>query len=211
MGNLYHSIIQEVFHVPQFVIRIILVFLSLIAAFGILSSHHPQLWEQFLSTLLMGLSYGVMSLSLDHLFQEDWEDGTLEWWMSENKSLEIYVTLKILIHWIRIGIPMIIITGIITGFSSWTLLLGVTVTTLTLALLGAIPSALCLSAKAGSSFLLPLLILPLGIPIMIVSMAAVHNISAALSSYLFLQLGLLLLFAALFYAATPFALRLSLR
>jgi heme exporter protein B len=159
----------------------------------------------------MGLSYGVMSLSLDQIFQEDWNDGTLEWWISENKSLESYVFLKISIHWIRLGLPMTLIVGILIGFSSWPLVIGVTMTTLTLTLLGAIPSALCLTAKANTSILLPLLTLPLAIPIMIVSMAAVYNPTAAMSSYVMLQMGLLLLAAALFFAATPFALRLSLR
>jgi heme exporter protein B len=202
---------RAMFRIPQDTMRILLVFLSLVVAFGILSSHHQQLWQSFLPILLMGLSYGIMSLSLNQLFQEDWEDGTLEWWISENKALESYVIQKLIIHWIRLGLPMILFIGIQTGFLNMSLLIGVTLTTLTLTLLGAIPSALCLSAKANNSLLLPLLTLPLGIPIMIVSMAAVHDPSAEITSYIMLQIGLLLLAAALFLAATPFALRLSLR
>ena len=154
------------------------------------------------------MGYG---LSLDQLFREDWEDGTLEWRISEAKPLEAYIAIKIMAHWMRLGIPLTAIIGVISGFASLSLLLGVAVTTLTLTLLGAIASALCLSAKANTSILLPLLILPLGIPMMIVSMASVSTPTAAFSSYFLLQGGLLLMSIALSLIACPFALRLSLR
>jgi heme exporter protein B len=189
----------------------LLAFISLIVAFGVLSSNHPALWEEFLPTLSMGLSFGIISLSLDQLFREDWEDGTLEWWMSEGKSLETYVLGKILTHWIRLGVPLTGIIGVISGFTSLPLLLGVAATTFTLTLLGAISSALCLNSRTNMSILLPLLTLPLGIPMMIVSMAAISEPTAAPSSYFALQGGLLLMAAALSLMACPVALRLVLR
>jgi ABC-type transport system involved in cytochrome c biogenesis permease component len=84
-------------------------------------------------------------------------------------------------------------------------------TSLTLIFLGAIASALCLNTKANSLILLPLLILPLGIPMMIVSMAAVADPTAGVSSYLMLQSGLFFMSVALSLLACPFALRLALR
>lgn len=211
MGSLLCQVRQDLCHSPQSVLHVLLAFISLIVAFGVLSSNHPSLWEEFLPTLLMGLSFGVVSLSLEQLFHEDWEDGTLEWWMSEGKSLETYVSGKILVHWIRLGIPLIGIIGMISGFASLPLLLGVATTTFTLTLLGAISSALCLSSRANMSILLPLLTLPLGIPMMIVSMAAINDPTATLSSYFALQGGLLLMAAALSLMACPIALRLALR
>jgi len=180
-------------------------------AFGILSSHHPALWQLFLPTLLMGLSYAATSLSLDQLFREDWEDGTLEWWVSEGKSLEIYVLAKMITHWIRFGIPLTGIVGVISGFASFPLLASIALTTLTLIALGAIGSALCLNAQASAAVLLPLLTLPLWIPMMVVSMVAITGPTASVSSYFALQGGLFLMAFALSLVACPFALKLALR
>ncbi|MGV8948568.1 MAG: heme exporter protein CcmB [Candidatus Paracaedibacter sp.] len=211
MGNLSTQIYAELKGGASSAFHALLVFLSLVVAFGILSSNHPNLWGAFLPTLLMGLSYGVISLSLDGLFREDWADGTIEWRVSEGRSLEAYGLVKILAHWIRLGIPLAGIVGVITGFTSFSLVFGIAVTTLTLIFLGAIASALCLNTKANSLILLPLLILPLGIPMMIVSMAGAADPSAGVSSYLALQGGLFFMSAALSLLACPFALRLALR
>lgn len=211
MGNLGTQIFAELKYTPQSVLHVLLIFLSLTVAFGVLSSNFPALWQAFLPTLLMGLSYGVISLSLDQLFREDWEDGTLEWRMSKDNYLEGYVLAKILTHWIRLGIPLAGIVGVITGFTSLALILGVAVTALSLIFLGSIASALCLNAKSSSAILLPLLTLPLGIPMMIVSMGAVADPTTSLTSYITLQGGLLFMSAALSLIACPFALRLLLR
>jgi heme exporter protein B len=211
MGNLSTQIYAELKGGASSAFHALLVFLSLVVAFGILSSNHPNLWGAFLPTLLMGLSYGVVSLSLDGLFREDWADGTIEWRVSEGRSLEAYGLVKILAHWIRLGIPLAGIVGVITGFTSLSLVFGIAVTTLTLIFLGAIASALCLNTKANSLILLPLLILPFGIPMMIVSMAGAADPSAGVSSYLALQGGLFFMSAALSLLACPFALRLALR
>ncbi len=211
MGSLAIQIYEDLKHIPRSAPHVLLVFLSLVVAFGVLSSNHPTVWQAFLPTLLMGLSYGVISLSLDQLFREDWEDGTLEWWMSEGKSMEVYGLTKILAHWIRLGIPLSGLVGMITGFTSFPLIFGVAMTTLTLIFQGAIASALCLNAKGSSSVLLPLLILPLGIPMMIVSMAAVSDPTGGMGSYVSLQGGLFFMSVALSLMACPFALRLSLR
>lgn len=211
MGSFLHHIWQDMNDARQSAVHVLLVFMSLIVAFGLLSSHHPNLWQGFLPTLLMGLSYGVVSLSLDQLFREDWDDGTLEWWVSEGKALEVYVLAKILAHWIRLGLPLTAIIGVISGFTSFSLILGVALTTLVLTLLGAIGSALCLGAKSNTSTVLPLLTLPLGIPMIIVSMAAIKDPMTGASSYMALQGGLLLIAVAISFSACPFALRLSLR
>lgn len=211
MGSIGAQIYNELKHTSQSVSHVLLVFLSLMVAFGVLSSHHPALWQAFLPTLLMGLSYGMISLSLDHLFREDWEDGTLEWCMSESKSLEGYVFVKILSHWLRLGLPLTGMVGVIMGFTSFPLIFGVALTTLTLIFQGAIASALCLNARANTPMLLPLLILPFSIPMMVVSMAAATDPTTTINSYLALQGGLFFMSVALSLLACPFALRLALR
>ena len=210
MTDFLHFLRQDLGRMPHANIPVLLIFLSLITAFGIISSHRPVLWQAFLPLLLMGLSYGMMALSLDSLFREDWEDGTLEWIISEKKSLEMYALAKIAIHWVRLGIPLTVIVGVISGFDSLPLMIGVAATTLTLTLLGATVSALCLMTKSGSP-LLPLLTLPLSLPMMVVSMGAVTTATGDFSYYLMLQSGLLAMAFAVSLMACPFALRLSLR
>jgi heme exporter protein B len=111
---------------------------------------------------------------------------------------------------VRLGIPLTAIVGVISGFDSLPLMIGVAATTLTLTLLGATVSALCLMTKSGSP-LLPLLTLPLSIPMMVVSMGAVTTATGDFSYYLMLQSGLLAMAFAVSLMACPFALRLSLR
>lgn len=189
----------------------LLVFLSLVVAFGLLTANQPPLWEAFLPILLLGLSYAVSTLSLHSLFREDWEDGTLEWLISEGSSLETYTFGKIFTHWMCIGIPLTALVGLISGFSCLPLIFGVAVTSLTVVFLGAIGSALCLTTSSQNVILLPLLILPLGIPMMLVSMGSIMDATANMASYVYLQIGLFLIAGALSLIACPFALRLSLR
>ena len=61
------------------------------------------------------------------------------------------------------------------------------------------------------SILFLFLTLPPGVPIMIVSMAAITNPATAFSSYPAFQGGLFLMACALSLVACPFALRLALR
>jgi heme exporter protein B len=210
LADFFYFLRQDLSRISQAVTYILLVFLSLVITFGVISSPRPDLWQAFLPLLLMGLSYGIMSLSLDSLFREDWEDGTLEWIMSKRESLEIYVLTKILTHWLHLGIPLTVIVGVVSGFSSASLMSGVALTTLSLTLLGATGSALCLMTKNGS-FLLPLLTLPLSLPMMIISMGAAMTATNDVTYYMMLQVGLLCMAFAISLIACPFALRLSLR
>lgn len=211
MANFFTQVRWELYERLPSTSHVLLVFVSLMVVFGLLSSNQPTVWQAFLPVLLMGLSYGVVSLSLGPLFQEDWEDGTLEWRVSKENSLEVYVLVKILSHWVSLGVPLTGLTGILTGFSSFSLLLGIAMTTLALTALGAIGSALCLGAKANQAVLLPLLTLPLGVPMMLVSMAPVISSLVRPDSYLLLQIGILFMACALCLLACPFALRIALR
>jgi heme exporter protein B len=211
MGKMFYQFKASLLQPLHSVISLVLIFGSLVIVFGILTTYKPDVWIQFLPILLLGLSYAMISLSLDQLFREDLEDGTLEWRMSESQSLETYIFIKILTHWTRITGPIIILIGIVTGFSSQELLIAIATTTLCLTLVGAIGSALCLAAKSNASFILPIIIFPLGIPMMLVGMSAIQDPQAVQSSYHPLQAGLLLTSAAVSFAACPFALRLALR
>ena len=114
-------------------------------------------------------------LSLEGLFQADYEDGTLEGYWSSAVSLEAVFLSKCLKHWCTTAIPLLVLTpflGLILPLSDLaammkTLVLG----TPSLSLLGTFGASLTLGARYGG-LLLVVLLLPLLVPIVIFSLGA---------------------------------------
>ena len=123
-------------------------------------------------------------LSLDRVYQTDFEDGSLELLMIQPLALELIVAAKITTHWLTTGLPLILAAPCLAlllnmdagGFL--VLILSLVIGTPTLSLIGSIGAALTLGARR-SGMLLSLLILPLYIPVLIFGISA---IDAALSS-----------------------------
>lgn len=144
-------------------------------------------------------------LSLDRLFQQDYEDGSLDRLVLSPTPLEVTVLAKTAAHWLTTGLPLIAASPVLAillnlpadGFV--VLLAAMALGTPSLSLIGSVGAALSLGARRGG-VLLSLLILPLYIPILIFGVAAVD---AAV-------LGLtvrphLLLLGAILAAALPLA------
>jgi heme exporter protein B len=118
-------------------------------------------------------------LSLERLFQADWEDGSLEALALMPLALEAQVLAKCLAHWLVAGLPLIIVAPLLalllhldaSGYP--VLLLSLLLGTPTLSLIGAVGAALSLGARRGG-VLLSLLVLPLYIPVLIFGVAAVE-------------------------------------
>ncbi len=143
--------------------------------------------------ILMRIAPGVIwvaallavMLSLERLFQNDFEDGSLELLALEPRSLEVTVLAKVCTHWLTTGLPLIVaspLLALLLGMESkgypvlvGALLLG----TPTLSLIGAVGAALILGARRGG-VLLSLLVLPLFIPTLIFGVSAVD---AALTGF----------------------------
>ena len=121
-------------------------------------------------------------LSLERLFQADYEDGSLELLALQPVALEITVMAKVTVHWLTTGLPLIVATPLLAvlmnlpeeGFQPFliALLLG----TPTLSLIGAIGAALILGSRRGG-ILLSLLVLPLYIPVLIFGVSAVDAVN----------------------------------
>jgi len=117
-------------------------------------------------------------LSLERLFQTDYDDGSLELLALAPVALEVTVLAKVVAHWLTTGLPLIITAPLLAvlmqlpedGFLTLmgALLLG----TPTLSLIGAVGAALILGSRRGG-VLLSLLVLPLYIPILIFGVSAV--------------------------------------
>lgn len=156
-------------------------------------------------------------LSLDRLFQTDYEDGSLELLVLTPAPLEVVVAGKLVAHWLTTGLPLLVAAPILAvllhmnadGFV--TLILTMLVGTPILSLIGGIGAALVLGARRGG-VLLSLLILPLYVPVLIFGVgaidAAVQGRSAA--PHLMILGGLLVLALPLAPWATASALRQAL-
>jgi len=153
-------------------------------------------------------------LSLERVFQTDYEDGTLELLTLSPVSLEVVVLGKVVAHWLTTGLPLIIAAPLMAvmlnmdtdGFVI--LMIAMLLGTPALSLIGVIGAALILGARRGG-VLVSLLVLPLYIPILIFGAGAVEAALLGMSATAQLQImGAILLLAL---AATPFATAHALR
>jgi len=147
-------------------------------------------------------------LSLDRLFQADFEDGTLDQLMLSPLALEQIVLAKATAHWLTTGLPMTLIApalGLMLHLPDRALpalVLSLAIGTPALSLIGAIGAAITVGVRRGG-LLLSILVLPLYIPTLIFGARAVENALLSLSPWPALGLlGALTLLAA---AIAPFA------
>jgi len=111
-------------------------------------------------------------LSLESMFRPDYQDGTLEQYLIQARSLELAMLGKILAHWSATGFilsifsPLLCVTFDIPNEQIWVLFLGLILGTPSLSLIGAIGAALTVTLHRGG-VLIAIIILPLYIPILI--------------------------------------------
>lgn len=156
-------------------------------------------------------------LSLERLFQVDYEDGSLELLALAPLPLEAAVVAKIIAHWLTTGLPLIVAAPLLAvllqmdGAGFVALVAALALGTPLLSLIGAIGAALVLGARRGG-VLLSLLILPLYIPVLIFGVAAVDAavFGFAVRPHLTVLAGLLLAALVLVPWATAAALRQAL-
>ncbi|MGC2855082.1 heme exporter protein CcmB [Novispirillum sp. DQ9] len=117
-------------------------------------------------------------LSLDRLFQTDYEDGSLDLLTMAPMPLSVMVMGKVAAHWLTTGLPLILAAPVLAvllnmnaqGFG--VLIAAMAVGTPTLSLIGAVGAALVLGARRGG-VLLSLLVLPLYVPVLIFGVSAI--------------------------------------
>lgn len=126
-------------------------------------------------------------LSLDRLFQQDFEDGALDLLVLSPVPLEVAVIAKTAAHWLTTGLPLIAASPLLavllnlpaSGYP--VLLAAMALGTPSLSLIGAIGAALSLGARRGG-VLMSLLVLPLYVPVLIFGVAAVDAATMGLSA-----------------------------
>lgn len=153
-------------------------------------------------------------LSLDRLFQADFEDGSLDLILLAPAPLEYAVLAKAAAHWLTTGLPLILVAPLLAVTLNLApgayapLILTLAIGTPALSLIGAIGAALTVGVRRGG-LLLSLLVLPLYLPTMVLGARAVERASTGLDWTAPLALQGAVTLTAL--AAAPFAASAALR
>ncbi len=139
----------------------------------------PERLSQIAAGVLWVSALLAALLSLDRLFQADYEDGTLDLLVGSPQPLIAIVAAKCLAQWLTTGLPLIALSPVLALLMQLkpaaypVLLAGLALGTPVLTLIGAIGAALVLGARRGG-VLVSLLVLPLYIPVLIFGVMAVE-------------------------------------
>jgi len=126
-------------------------------------------------------------LSLDRLFQADFEDGSLDLIALSPLPLEVTAFAKIAAHWLATGLPLTALSALLAVLfdlpptAIGALVLSLIVGTPAVSSIGAVGAALTLSIRRGG-LILPLIVLPLLAPVVIFGSGAVLGVLDGLSS-----------------------------
>jgi heme exporter protein B len=122
-------------------------------------------------------------LSLDRVFQADYQDGGLDLLALSDLPLELTVVAKCAAHWVASGLPLTVISPVLAFVVAVepnaipVLVLSLLIGTPGLSLLGGVGAALSLGARRQGA-LLSLLILPLYVPPLVFGAGAVEAAAA---------------------------------
>ena len=149
----------------------ILVFWLIMLAFPLtVEFMQDKLEIGFFSVLWIAILISMM-LATEDIFIEDYNDGTLEQTIIKNTSFQFLISIRIVVYWLMIGVPISILSFIFSLGTSEDLLLSISVIPLSIICsyiflnLFALGSALSLNK---GSLLGALITMPLALPVLIV-------------------------------------------
>ena len=195
----------------------ILFFTLIVIMFPLMTSVQNSILIHFIPAIFGLISTLSVILSLNYLFNSDYEDGTLDLYILSFGTLKPYVAIKLITHWMIFCLPILVISPILFVLYNieyhliGIILLSLLFSTTILLILGALISGLILSIK-NQGLLLILLILPIFAPVLIFCSG---TINAALTNDNYLA-PLLFLFSILMFtiitvpSITSFFLKVSL-
>ncbi len=202
------------FRHPSDLVNPLIFFMIVVTLFPLAVSPEKQFLSQAAPGVLWVAALLATLLSLDMLFQSDFQDGTLEQLLLAPQPLYISILAKVCGHWLLSGLPLTLLSPLLAFMLFLpaealpalvvTLLLGTPV----LSFIGAVGSALTVGLRK-SGLLLSLLVLPLYIPVLIFSAGAVQ--AAAIGLPIVGHLALLGAMLALALVLAPLAISAGLR
>jgi heme exporter protein B len=162
---------------------VVLFFLAAGILFPFAIGPEPNALMRVSTGVVLSMAALAALLSLDRLYQGDFEDGSLDLMALGPLPLELAAVAKALAHWLSTGLPLLVAAPLLAlmlnapAGSYGPMLLALALATPALSLLGGLGAALTLGSRRGG-ILLTLLILPLYVPVLIF---AAGSISRSLS------------------------------
>ena len=153
-------------------------------------------------------------LSLDRLFEADYQDGGLELLALSSLPLELAVLAKCAVHWVATGLPLALTSPLLALFVDLereaipTLILSLLIGTPALSLIGSVAAALTLGARR-QGVVLSILVLPLYVPPLVFGAGTVEASASGNDAHAYLLILAALTLAAL--ALCPWASAAALR
>lgn len=161
-----------------------LFFLLVATIFAVVGGDSPAALQALAPAVIWSAALLAGLLSQEGIFRPDDDNGFIEQALLSAQPLPLFVLAKVAAHWLLTGLPLTLMSplaALLVGMSAGgmpTLLLTLPLGTAVLSLLASFAAALTLGQK--NPLLATLLVMPLCIPVLIFSVAAV---AAALSGF----------------------------
>ncbi|HEX6120030.1 MAG TPA: heme exporter protein CcmB [Dongiaceae bacterium] len=151
---------------------VVLFFLAAGILFPFAIGPEPNALMRVSTGVVLSMAALAALLSLDRLYQGDFEDGSLDQMALGPLPLELVALAKALSHWLSTGLPLLVAAPLLAlmlnaplaGYGP--MLVALALATPALSLLGGLGAALTLGSRRAG-ILLTLLILPLYVPVLI--------------------------------------------
>jgi heme exporter protein B len=163
---------------------VVLFFLAAGILFPFAIGPEPNALMRVSTGVVLSMAALAALLSLDRLYQGDFEDGSLDLMALGPLPLELTALAKALAHWLSTGLPLLIAAPLLALMlnapiqSYGPMLAALALATPALSLLGGLGAALTLGSRRGG-ILLTLLILPLYVPVLIFAAGVIGRAALA--------------------------------
>lgn len=149
-----------------------LFFLMIVLFFPLTLSPDPLILRQVASGLLWVAMLLAMLMASERLFQQDYEDGLIEQWLTSGFALSVIIAAKVTVHWLLNITAILILCSLVallfnlSRYETGILMVSLLVGTPTILYLCALAAAFTTSVQQKSA-LIALILLPLALPVMI--------------------------------------------
>jgi heme exporter protein B len=189
-------------------------FIMVVALFPLGISPEPSQLQRLAPGILWIAALLATLLSVDSLFRQDQQDGSLELLLQSPHPLFVLVLGKLVAHWLATALPLILTTPLLAlmlfldGQTLLILIVSLLLGTPVLGMISAIGSALTVGLHKGG-VLVAIIALPLYIPVLIFGTSAVQAASMGLPYGG--QLAYMAALLCLAFTLAPFAISAALR
>lgn len=204
------------FRTPSAVLNPLVFFLVVITLFPLGVGPSASLLQTIAPGVVWVAALLATMMSMDIMFRDDFEDGSLEQHVASGQSLLVMVLSKVFLHWLVAGLPLVFLMPVIGLVmfldvdGIWTLALSLLLVSPTLSLLGAIGAALTVGLPRGG-LLVTILVMPLYVPVLVLATTMVQTAvgTGDIIGYVYWLLAILFFTAAFAPFAATAAVRLA--